>query len=705
MTLRSAARASAGMFVSNWQNNMTQTSNSLRTAQFTAAPVSLVARMLLGVCAMVLIAAAPAVAAGDFNAINAPPPREIVSRLRSEHPRLLASRADFEKLRLGVKEDATLRDWRGKLAARAERILSEAPSKYEIPDGLRLLGVSRRVLDRVYTLALMYWLDGDQRYPSRAWKELEAAAAFPDWNPRHFLDTAEMTHAFAIGYDWLYDCWTSEQREILRKAMVEKGLGPALRCYQGKANYGRWMNVRHNWNQVCNGGIGMGALALGDVEPELAGELLKNAIESIQLPMREFAPDGAWAEGPGYWNYATQYNVVFLAGLETALGTDYGLSDIRGFAEAGMFPIYITGPLDRTFNYADGGEGPVRAPQMHWLGRRFKRPAYAVYQRNLATPHPLDLLWYDRALAGESIAQLPLDRRFRGAEIATFRSGWANREALFVGFKGGDNKANHSHLDLGTFVLDAGGTRWAVDLGADNYNLPAYFGAQRWTYYRLRAEGHNTVVINPGTGPDQEPSAAAPLIQYESKSGAAFAIADLTAAYAKHAQSVRRGVAVVGRKHVIVQDEINGAGATNIWWFMHTPAEIEIGKDGRTALLKSGERRLSARLLAAPAEAKFQVLPARPLPASPNPGGQGSNEKLRKLALRLEGATGGVISVAFGLEPPEGNDSVKVPSFLGLESWGKTDWKFQTASLFSLSGSGSLAASSAVKTLRSLDHK
>ena len=73
------------------------------------------------------------------------------------------------------------------------------------------------MLHRVYTLALLYRLDGDQRYAERAWQELEAAAQFQDWNPRHFLDTAEMTHAFAIGYDWLYDVWTPEQRATLRR--------------------------------------------------------------------------------------------------------------------------------------------------------------------------------------------------------------------------------------------------------------------------------------------------------------------------------------------------------------------------------------------------------------------------------------------------------------------------------------------------------
>jgi hypothetical protein len=52
------------------------------------------------------------------------------------------------------------------------------------------------------------------------------------------------------------------------------------------------------------------------------------------------------------------------------------------------------------------------------------------------------------------------------------------------------------------------GVRWFVDLGADNYNLPGYFGGQRWNYYRMRAESHNTLVLNPTDQPDQDPRAA-----------------------------------------------------------------------------------------------------------------------------------------------------------------------------------------------------
>src|SRR6185369_13058258 len=247
-------------------------------------------------------------------AIAPPSSAEILSHLRASHPRLLASAEDFTALQKRIASDPRLQAWKAMMDGQGREILAAEPSKYEIPDGLRLLETSRRVMNRTYALAMAYRLSGDRVFVEREWKELDAAAQFPDWNPRHFLDTAEMTHAFAIAYDWLYDAWTPEQRKVVSEAMVKKGLEPALRLYRAHSS---WTRMHHNWNQVCNGGIGMGSLALAGVEPELPGEILKGALESLPLAMAEFAPDGAWKEGPGYWNYATFYNVVFLAGLQS----------------------------------------------------------------------------------------------------------------------------------------------------------------------------------------------------------------------------------------------------------------------------------------------------------------------------------------------------------------------------------------------------
>jgi hypothetical protein len=591
-----------------------------------------------------------------------PSATNILSRLRPSHPRLLATADDFAALKKRVASDPLLESWHSSIQSQAREILKAAPSRYEIPDGVRLLATSRRVMNRVYTLALLHRLDGDPQYAERAWQELAAAAEFVDWNPRHFLDTAEMTHAFAIAYDWLYDTWTPEQRSILHRAIVEKGLTPALKLYRSRSG---WTRAHHNWNQVCNGGIGMGALALAEAEPALCGEVLHDAMESIQIAMVQFGPDGAWQEGPGYWNYATFYNVVFLAGLQSALGTEFGLSRIQGFSDTGLFPIYLTGPLGRTFNYADGGDHALSPAQMFWLAQEFKQPVCAWFERKAAGPSPLDVVWYGAEGVSPTAARLPLDKHFRGAEIAVLRSAWEDPRALFVGFKAGDNKANHSHLDVGSFVFDAAGVRWVSDLGADNYNLPGYFGNKRWTYYRLRAEGQNTLVLNPDGGPDQDPAASAEIIRFESSPSRSFAIADLSAAYRKHARKVLRGIALLDRNQLLVQDEISAAKPVDLWWFMHTPAAVMIESDGKTAHLRVASAELRVRILS-PSEATFQLMEAVPLPASPQPDGQAKNDRIRKLAIHLPEVTESRLAVTL---TPQVTEPAQVPKLPALAEW------------------------------------
>ncbi|HOX40401.1 MAG TPA: heparinase II/III family protein [Candidatus Brocadiia bacterium] len=576
--------------------------------------------------------------------LTIPDGEELTALLRKDHPRLIATAEDFARLKEQVCADKQMKLWHGQLIENAELILKEPPSKYEIPDGKRLLSTSRRVLDRTYTLSMAYRTMRDKRYVERAWAELSAAAAFPDWNPSHFLDTAEMTHAFAIGYDWLYDAWTAEQREALKKAIIEMGLKPGLECYAGAKSYGWWVGCRHNWNQVCNGGLGMGALAIGDVEPQLAGKALHAALKSLPLAMAEFAPDGAWGEGPGYWAYATSYNVVFLAALETALGTDFGLSEIPGFSATGDFPVWMTGATGDSFAYADCHARPIGGPQLLWLARRFSRPEWARHQIRLAKPHALDLVAFNRQLADAPAQPPPFDKYFRRAEVVTLRGSWDDPKATFIGFKAGDNKFNHSHLDIGTFTLDALGQRWAVDLGSDNYNLPGYFGGHRWEYYRLRAEGHNTLVINPGQEPDQDPRAACRIIRFESAPHRASAVADLTPAYARSAVKVLRGMALINRQGALVQDEIETNAQAEAWWFLHTKAQINLSDDRKSATLRQDDALLTARLLE-PAGGEFSVMEAEPLPGSPHPKKQGDNKGVRKLAVHLRGITNTRIAV------------------------------------------------------------
>ena len=560
----------------------------------------------------------------------------ILRTLRPGHPRVLLTPESLQALRQAVRSDPARQAMLGRLRGQADSLLGARTVEYKIV-GPRLLAQSRRCLERVETLSLAYLLTGDAKYAARAMKELGAAAAFRDWNPSHFLDTAEMSCAFGIGYDWLHGWMNGEQRATVRAALLEKGLARGLEAYRGAARWGWWTRAHHNWSQVCNGGLAVGALAVADEEPAVAGEILESGLKAVRGAMANFGPDGSWNEGPGYWGYTLRYTSYYLAALGSALGSMHGLEKAPGLEKAGTFRVYFVGPTDRTFNFADAHDGAGSHPSMFFLARTFRQPLWAWHQRERMRAGALDLLWYVAEGQGPAASGLALHKHFREDHIVFLRSAWEDPRALWVGFKGGDNRANHSHLDLGSFVLDALGERFAEDLGSDDYNLPAYFGDKRWTYYRLRTESHNTLLLN---GENQSARAKAPVVAFVDAVDDARAVADLSAAYPM-AASVQRGVAMRGRKVVLIQDEVRADQPLDVLWGMVTRAKVQA--DGAGVVLEKGGKRLYGRILS-PEGARFDTVGANPKP----PERQQSDAT--KLVVRLPGKTGAV-RVAVALAP------------------------------------------------------
>lgn len=542
--------------------------------------------------------------------------QEHFARAKPAHPCLLATAEDLAALRGGELPPLA--------AELAEGVVREARAMLAIPpvtreqQGRRLLGQSRRCLKRCLFLAVAYHLTGEDEFVVRAQQEMLAVAAFGDWNPSHYLDVAEMTLGMAIGYDWLYHQLDPAARATIRDAILDKG----VRVPWANPAHSRWSRAGNNWGQVCHAGMVAGALVTWEDDPELAAKTVHRALADVVQSMRVYAPNGSYPEGPMYWGYGTSFNVVLIAALEGMFGTDFGLDRAPGFRVTAEYVPLTYGPSGQFFNYADGGSG--RGPQeaMYWFAHRYGRSDWLLHEdtvlrnrlprlgdaRTAASDSdrllPLALLWMRPEPAAD--IRMPLHWSSGGhVPITIHRSSWTDPRATFLGVKAGSPSAPHGHMDTGSFVLDADGVRWALDLGMESYHgiesrgMNLWSSAQdsdRWKVFRLGSLSHNTLVID---GALQNAKGKGTVLRFSDRAEFPHTVLDLSEVYAGQVERARRGFALLPSGEVLVQDHLVGGkpGARVRWGFVTRGIP---GGDlaGATVTLRDGEQTLRVTRMA-----------------------------------------------------------------------------------------------------------
>ena len=528
--------------------------------------------------------------------------RALLASRKSPHPRLFLKAGEEDALRKAILSDHRMTEEYQQLISRAHAMLKEPPATRTL-EGKRLLGVSRTCLERVSILSLAWRLGKDPAFLVRAKEEMLAAASFTDWNPSHFLDVAEMTAALAIGYDWLYPDLDAPTRETISKAITEKGLKPGLRK-PGDRDFS-WFRGTNNWNQVCNGGLVLGALAVAEDQAELSSKIISRGVDSVPFALKSYAPAGVYPEGPGYWAYGTTYTVLMISALQSALGTDFGLTENPGFLESAGFMLHATGPSERYFNFSDGGPSSSIQPALFWISSKKKDPALLLDMERKQDAKPLQslaylpflLLWGDPGMKASTPATL--DWTGTGPNpVAFMRSGWG-KEDLYAAIKGGSPSLSHAHMDAGSFVFDALGTRWVHDLGSQDYNGLEQRGidlwnmrqnSTRWSVFRLSNLSHNNLVIN---GALQNVGGKAPLVTHGLGTANPSATVDCSEIFAGQAGRVERTLSLPGRSSLLVEDcveEVSVPGSVR--WQIMTDATVStegskavLSKEGKSVVL------------------------------------------------------------------------------------------------------------------------
>lgn len=513
------------------------------------------------------------------------------------HPRIFFAAKDFKDIKKAVarNDNPLLTNLHEQLMKAAEEEgLSQTELKYGLDQSGRRL--TSNATGRLTSAAYAYKMTGDKKYLEHVEWDLKCVCNYPDWVPDHFLGAAGMSIGVGLAYDWLYDDLSPEIKDLVVKTLRSHAIDPSTERDWW------WHSTTNNWNQVCECGLATAAFAIYETCPELARSIIeKAAATNVKCMEWSYSPDGAYPEGPGYWSYGTEHEVMMLSEFEQLLGNDFGLSETPGFLKTGTYQMYTTGPTRKAFNFSDCSEnvGP-RVAQWYFAAKNndpgllYLEKPYIEEQRYAGSRHPffpLAMVWR----SGIRDIPEPPAGCYTGQghnPLMITRTGWGP-DALYLGIKGGSASNNHAHMDVGEFVFDAYGYRWAKDYGNPGYATLESFlqknyggeglfnmrqNATRWRFFTYNNLRHNTLTVN---GKDHLVKASAPL-SVSGEGVGAVAETDLTAIFDGDVKSAVRTAAIVDGEYLRVTDRITAPDRkpATVRWTLVTPAAVKAVADG-----------------------------------------------------------------------------------------------------------------------------
>jgi hypothetical protein len=523
------------------------------------------------------------------------------------HPRLYFGAQDLPDLRARRQRPALTTLWttlqKGAAASRATgpiahggEVFARLDSQYLLPSLLGYFDVLNRARIRIISNAGVGYLDDDRTARDAARTALLEVCRWQTWVPPWFeahgqhtyYPAGQMASAVALGYDLLHDDLSPAERQLVRRALLERAILPAFREY---VLDNRVMADTSNWiSHTVGGAILAAAASFGDGSAEEDAALalpLNGLLMKIEDHMAaSFLEDGSYGEGTSYLEFDLETLGPMLWAVERVFGQSYW--DSTNVIRSLQYPLHtlahpITDSFDMGDTHAPGGYsiGPIVArskdPAIRWYGSRFE-------------PRTIfDFLFFDESVAPLAPPE-PGSRLFSEKGDVVFRTGW-DADAGLVLFRAGPT-FNHNHADQGSFQFRALGETLVTEAGWSDYYKDPYYD----TFF-TQAAGHNTLLVD-GNPASQEIADTAqfaaldrhPRITDTTLSPFYDAVgSDLTSVYRGRLVSYTRRLAYIKPDYLVVFDRVRARDRpARLTWRLHVPAKSGLRVDGTGAGATAG---------------------------------------------------------------------------------------------------------------------
>ncbi|MBP6506981.1 MAG: heparinase II/III family protein [Opitutaceae bacterium] len=540
---------------------------------------------------------------------------------------LFVGRDEFLRLRTAAQVPGPLKKMADEIIAEAVAHLEYQPEQYAgryLPVDLGNQGCERRVspADQMYHLnscmvygAMAYALTGDMSHAQTARRALFTAVRCTTWQagfasripagqPGYrapFIETA-VAEAIAACYDFIYPLLAEAERREVEDALYEKAL-PWIDMYLRLNGEGYLLNS--NQGAVYTAGLVCAALVARRSHPDVDA-ILERGIQWFPRMMNNYYKvTGASNEGPGYWEYTTQYAVTALIAISRHKGwrvQDYAPAHLgrtmdyimhtRSLARDRLSFLPMGDNIESIgYNFMNSSfmffAKYYNDPNALWLwheyfGRRPNAPGAPFFGKRMAGACSLsglmDFLLFVEGAPGTP--QLPPHKHFEVCDRIVLRTGCNYGDILCL-FEGGPQTFDHTHDDKGQFIIEAYGERFAADPGVIRYQDPAHLFYKGTPY-------HNLVTLKSRNQDYRDPQHAVVLDRVACGGACDYVSADLRNSY-KAFTKYRRRLLFVRPHYFLVLDDV-AATEPGLEWNYHSCAPIERIDAGAGFIRLRGEK-------------------------------------------------------------------------------------------------------------------
>ncbi|MEO9513480.1 MAG: hypothetical protein ABJN84_04375 [Flavobacteriaceae bacterium] len=256
-------------------------------------------------------------------------------------------------------------------------------------------------------------------------------------------------------------------------------------CKENNKN-NKWIKSTSNWNSVCTSGSMFVSIATSKSEDERLAAV-GSALNSMKHYLSGFGEDGYCSEGAGYWNYGFGH-YLYLAqilydytegGIDLFdAGNPEKLRNVGNFPQAYQIHPGICAPFSDGVSKVSNDGGFAYNMSARKFGAYMpKNPRKPKTHDSFSAVYQL-IEWKYKASEGKTkndpqpTSQLPGYTYFDDVGMVISRG--KQNVPLSIAIKGGHNKENHNHSDVGTYTIVLNDQIMTGDIGAPSYIAGAF---------------------------------------------------------------------------------------------------------------------------------------------------------------------------------------------------------------------------------------